>query len=97
MAIITPIASTSTPRLGDQRQERAICLDGGYTMQIRNRFTGKILFEVEGDTLVGANLSGANLIGADLSEASLIGADLSRAKLSGANLFGADLEGAIGL
>ena len=45
-------------------KERAICLDGGYTMQIRNRFTGKILFEVEGDTLVGANLSGANLEGA---------------------------------
>ena len=51
-------------------------------MQIRNRFTGKILFEVEGDTLVGANLSGADLSGADLSEA---------------DLFEADLEGAIGL
>ena len=92
MAIITPIASTSTPRLGDQRQERAICLDGGYTMQIRNRFTGKIIFEVEGDTLVGANLSGADLRGSDLR-----GSDLSEADLSGANLFGADLEGAIGL
>ena len=38
-------------------------------MQIRNRFTGKIIFEVEGDTLVGANLSGADLFGADLEGA----------------------------
>ena len=67
MAIITPIASTSTPRLGDQRQERAICLDGGYTMRIINRFNGKFLFEV--DTLSRASLIGADLVGADLEGA----------------------------
>jgi len=72
---------------------------------IKNRFTGKILFEYESkdnnikNTLLkafksGADLSGANLSGADLSGADLSGADLSRSDLSGAYLSGTYLSGA---
>src|SRR5690349_9264242 len=68
-------------------------------IQIKNLYTGTILKEVDADTLVGANLSGAdlsraNLSGANLSRANLSGANLSRANLSGATLSGADLSGA---
>ena len=77
--------------------------------QIKNRFTGGVIFEGDGSVkdlavenradLSGANLSGANLSKANLSRANLSGADLSgadlyRADLSGANLSGADLSGA---
>ena len=69
-------------------------------IQIKNRFTGSLIFEYEKDdntikdTLLeainrGADLSGAYLSGADLSCAYLSGAYLSRAYLSGANLSGA--------
>jgi hypothetical protein len=79
-------------------------------IEIKNRFTGSVLFahDAEENTLAitlkmaiaaranlfGANLSGANLSGADLSRADLSGADLSGADLSGANLSGANLFGA---
>lgn len=46
-------------------------------IQIKNIFTGKVIKEVDADTL-----SRANLRWADLSEADLRGADLSRANLS---------------
>ena len=51
--------------------------------------TGKLLLDVQSETLRGANLSGANLSGANLSDA-----NLRDAYLSGANLRGADLRGA---
>jgi uncharacterized protein YjbI with pentapeptide repeats len=74
--------------------------------QIKSRFSGKILFEMECDSfkscveaavrsganLYGADLSRANLSGANLYGANLYGADLSRADLSGANLYGANLS-----
>ena len=74
-------------------------------IDIKNRFTGKILFEYENfnntvrDTVIeavksGANLRGANLRGADLGGANLRGADLGGANLGGADLGGADLGGA---
>ena len=79
-------------------------------MQIKNRFTGVVLFECDTpdslssgmairDALEKAVASRANLYGADLSGADLYGADLSRANLYGAdlsraNLYGADLSGA---
>ena len=79
-------------------------------IEIKNRFTGKILFEFEtenntilktlkeaimrGAYLRGADLSGADLSGANLSGADLSGADLSDAYLSGADLSGADLSDA---
>jgi len=77
-------------------------------IQIKNRWTGEIIFESEkttwkevveeaknnGADLSGADLRGANLRGADLCEANLRGADLSGANLSGADLSGADLRGA---
>jgi uncharacterized protein YjbI with pentapeptide repeats len=77
-------------------------------IQIKNRFTGTILFESEKETikeavleakdreanLYGADLSGADLRGANLSEADLSEADLRGADLRGANLSEADLSGA---
>ena len=74
-------------------------------IEIKNRWTGSILFEYEKenntvkDTVEeaikrGAYLRGANLREADLSGANLIGAYLSEVDLSGANLRGAYLRGA---
>ena len=71
-------------------------------LQIKNRFTGSVLFEYEKedntvkDTVVEAvktraDLSGANLRGADLRGADLTGANLSLADLTGANLSLANL------
>jgi hypothetical protein len=71
--------------------------------QIKSRFDGSILFELETESFrlcveaaikAGANLSGAYLSGANLSGANLSGAYLSGANLSGANLSGANLSGA---
>ena len=79
-------------------------------IEIKNRWTGNILFEYEEvintlkETLVeavkncaylqGADLRGADLRGADLQGAYLRGADLQGADLRGADLPGADLWGA---
>ncbi|MCA7976779.1 pentapeptide repeat-containing protein [Burkholderia cepacia] len=77
-------------------------------IEILNRWTLKVIFECEADSmkiavemacnqgayLRGANLSGADLSGANLRDANLSGADLRDANLSGANLSGADLSGA---
>ncbi len=69
-------------------------------IEIKNRFTGKILFEFEGNnnsvrrTLQRAVGEGADLKGADLEGADLEGADLKGAYLKGAYLKGADLKGA---
>ena len=60
-------------------------------MDIKHKYTGKVLFTVPGDTLSGADLSGAYLSGADLSGANLSGAYLSGAYLSGAYLTNARL------
>jgi uncharacterized protein YjbI with pentapeptide repeats len=65
-------------------------------MKILN-LVGELLLEVPGDSLVGANLSGADLRRADMREANLSGADLRRADmreadLSWANLGAADLR-----
>ena len=66
--------------------------------EIKHKWTGAVLFEVETETLKlavelavksGADLSGAYLSGAYLSGADLYGANLSRADLSGAYLSGA--------
>ena len=74
-------------------------------LQIKNRFTGSVLFEYEKedntvkDTVVEAvktraDLSLANLSGANLSLANLSLANLTEANLNGADLSGADLRGA---
>jgi len=74
-------------------------------LQIKNRFTGSIIFEYEKEdntiqeTLLeavkqGADLQGADLQGAELQGAYLRGADLQGADLRGADLRGADLQGA---
>jgi uncharacterized protein YjbI with pentapeptide repeats len=72
-------------------------------IQIKNRWTGNIIFESEKSTIKEAvieglaseaDLRGANLSGADLSEADLRGANLSDANLSEADLREADLSGA---
>ena len=67
-------------------------------IEIKNRWTGKILFEYENenntiiDTLIEAVKQGADLRGANLQGADLRGADLQGANLQGANLQGADLQ-----
>ncbi len=60
-------------------------------IEIKNKYTGVVLYTHNGNTLLRANLFGANLYGADLSRANLYGADLRRADLSGADLSRADL------
>jgi len=71
--------------------------------KIKHRFTGKILFEAETESLKlaielavksRANLDGAYLAGAYLAGANLAGAYLARANLTGAYLDGAYLAGA---
>jgi uncharacterized protein YjbI with pentapeptide repeats len=63
-------------------------------IQIKNRFTGSVIKEIDAAGLYGANLYGANLYGADLSDADLSGADLRSADLRSANLRNADLRSA---
>ena len=69
-------------------------------IEIKNRFTGSVLFEYEKenntlkDTLEKAVKERANLKGAYLEGANLKGANLEGANLKGANLKGAYLEGA---
>ncbi len=69
-------------------------------IEIKNRWTGSILFEYEKenntlkDTVEQAIKEGANLRGAYLRGANLRGANLEGANLEGANLEGANLEGA---
>jgi hypothetical protein len=71
--------------------------------EIKDRFSGKVLFELECASLkiciesgikASANLRFANLRFADLSDADLSGADLRDADLRGADLSGANLRGA---
>jgi hypothetical protein len=82
----------------------------GMKTQIKDRFTGAVIFEcdtpdnvssglavrdaLEKAVASGAHLYGAHLYGANLSGANLSGANLSGANLSGANLSGANLYGA---
>ena len=54
-------------------------------MQILHRYTSKVLKEIEGDSLINANLRGANLRGANLSGANLSGANLRSADLRSAD------------
>ena len=69
-------------------------------IEIKNRITGKVLFELEREdnsvkkTLEEAVKNNAYLGGADLDGADLRGADLRGADLGGAYLGGADLGGA---
>lgn len=68
-------------------------------IQILRKYTGEILFQWDGETLVGADLScvrleSCDLSGANLRAANLFGADLDDADLQGADLRGADLRGA---
>lgn len=60
-------------------------------VDIKNRFTGEVIYRLDSANLRGADLRDANLSGADLSGADLRGANLIRADLSGANLSGADI------
>ena len=60
--------------------------------EIKHRATGKVLKEVPGADLRGADLYEADLRGADLCEADLRGVDLYEADLRGADLRGADLR-----
>ena len=63
-------------------------------IEIKNRWSDRIVKAVDAEKLSSANLSGADLRGADLRGADLSGADLRGANLRGADLSGADLSGA---
>jgi hypothetical protein len=67
--------------------------EGNMKYQIKNRFTGEIIYEHEGEFLRDAVIAAVKTR-ADLSGANLSRAYLSRAYLSGANLSGANLSGA---
>ena len=58
--------------------------------EIKNRFTGNVIFTYDGE-----NLSNADLINADLSNADLFNADLSNANLFNADLSNANLFNAV--
>jgi len=78
-------------------------------LQIKNRYTGSVLFEYEsenntiketllqalksGSDLRGSDLRGSNLRGSDLRGSDLRGSDLSDSNLSGSNLSGSNLSG----
>ena len=70
------------------------------SLQIKNRFTGSLIFEYESEnntikeTLLEAVKAKADLYGADLRDANLRDADLYGSNLRCANLYGADLRGA---
>ena len=74
-------------------------------VEIREKYSGKVLCEIDADSLRGANLSGlflnrANLAGCDLTDANLSfshfdHADLSNINLTGANLYRANLSRSI--
>jgi uncharacterized protein YjbI with pentapeptide repeats len=57
-------------------------------MEIKNIY-GHVIKTIEGDNLLGADLTGADLRGADLTGADLLGADLTGADLREADLTGA--------
>jgi hypothetical protein len=72
-------------------------------IQIKNRFTGAVIFETDAESLGAAVIAAvaakaylidANLIGANLKSANLIGANLKGAYLIDANLIDAYLIGA---
>ena len=63
-------------------------------IEIKNKYTGVVLYTHNGNTLLRANLLRANLRRANLRRADLSRADLSRADLRRADLRRADLPGA---
>jgi uncharacterized protein YjbI with pentapeptide repeats len=63
-------------------------------IEIKNRYTGKMIMTVSDADLSNADLSDADLSGANLRGADLRGADLSDANLNGADLSDANLNGA---
>ena len=63
-------------------------------VEIKNRYTGGVIYIHQGGSLSHANLRGADLSHANLSHANLFDTNLLGANLSDANLTGADLTGA---
>ena len=63
-------------------------------IEIKHKKTGKVLCNINSDTLSGAYLAGANLSGADLMWANLTDANITGANITGADLTDANLTGA---
>jgi uncharacterized protein YjbI with pentapeptide repeats len=82
--------------IGEEFQNAEVLLRGkDYDMkEIRDRFTGQLLWQTEARTLQGTNLAGRNLSRANLSYEDLSGANLAGALLVDALLDSADLTNA---
>jgi uncharacterized protein YjbI with pentapeptide repeats len=82
--------------MGKRERHRGILITSLMKFEIKNRFTGELIFSIETETwklaVEAAIKSKANLSKADLSEADLSEANLSKANLSKANLSKADLS-----
>jgi len=63
------------------------------TLQIKNRFTDKIIIETEGENLKDVVVKNkTNLRGANLQEADLRGANIQGADIREANIWGAKIK-----
>jgi len=101
------VSNETYEKIKDQIEEEKVKEKKEKKIEIKNRWTGDIIFastkktfkEAVEEAANEANLCEADLRGANLSEANLSRADLSRANLyranlRGANLYRADLDGA---
>ena len=101
------VSNETYEKIKDQIEEEKVKEKKEKKIEIKNRWTGDIIFtstkktfkEAVVEAANEANLCEADLRGANLSEANLSRADLSRANLyranlRGANLYRADLDGA---
>ena len=62
-------------------------------IQIKNRWSGLIIKEIDAESLSGSNLRGSNLRDCDLSDCDLSGCNLSGCNLRGCDLRDCDLRG----
>ena len=91
------VSNETYEKIKDQIEEEKVKEKKEKKIEIKNRWTGNIIFTSTKKTFkeaVEEAAGGANLSGADLREANLSEADLSRANLCETNLHGADLSGA---
>jgi hypothetical protein len=90
------VSDETYEKIKDQIEEEKVKEKKEYKFEIKNRWTGNIIWSSNKTTFRGAveeAVGRADLYGADLSEVDLRGADLYGADLSEVDLRGADLRG----